>query len=355
MMRVTVLLLVVTLLGGCNDATSADKARVSGSAAAETMTSPAVPVVVATPAPLPATLQLGVTGRIEAVDELQLSFKTGGVVANVNVDIGDNVKKGQVLARLDSTEVDAEVKRAEEAYQKALRDRERADRLHAQGLVSQEIHDNTRMSVDVAEAGLQAARFNQAHATIVAPANGRVLARLVRGREMVAAGAPVLTVSGEGSGWLLRTTVADKDAVKLNTGESAWVSVDAWPDKRFAATVNRIAGMADPLTGAFEVELALDALPRNVLRSGMIGRADINVKNDLAGVLVPVSALIDIDKGAAKFYVVEDGKARLRAAKVLRLLGENVVMSDGVAMGDSIIVAGAPYVNDQQTVMLVTE
>jgi RND family efflux transporter MFP subunit len=154
---------------------------------------------------------------------------------------------------------------------------------------------------------------------------------------------------------LLRTTVADKDAVKLNTGESAWVSVDAWPDKRFAATVNRIAGMADPLTGAFDVELALDALPRNVLRSGMIGRADINVKNDLAGVLVPVSALIDIDKGAAKFYVVEDGKARLRAAKVLRLLGENVVMSDGVAMGDSIIVAGAPYVNDQQTVMLVTE
>lgn len=349
MFRVTAVLLMLGLLGGCGKATSASNAG------APQVKSPAVPVVVAAPKPLPTTLQLGVTGRIEAVDELQLSFKTGGVVAIVNVDIGDTVKKGQVLARLDSTEVDAEVKRAEEAYQKALRDRDRADRLHAQGLVSQEIHDNTRMSVDVADAGLQAARFNQAHATIIAPANGRVLARLVRGREMVAAGAPVLTVSGEGSGWLLRTTVADKDAVKLGTGETAWVSVDAWPDKRFAASVNRIAGMADPLTGAFEVELALDALPKNVLRSGMIGRADINVKNDLGGVLVPVSALIDIVNGVGKFYVVEAGKARLRSAQVLRLLGDNVVMDDGVQMQDAVIVTGAPYVNDEQTVTLVTE
>lgn len=349
MYRVGVALVLIGLLAACSESVSKPEGESASVAPA------GVPVVVASPRALPATLTLGVTGRLEAADELQLSFKTGGVVAKVNVDIGDTVSKGQVLARLDSTEVDAEVKRAEEAWQKAVRDRERTDRLHAQGLVSQEVFDNARMAVDVAEAGLQAARFNQAHATIVAPANGRVLARLVRGREMVAAGAPVLTVSGEGSGWLLRTTVADKDAVKLRTGETAWVSVDAWPDKRFDAIVNRIAGMADPATGTFEVEVALLSVPKNVLRSGMIGRADIAVHNDLQGLLVPVSALVDIDNGVARFYVVEGDKARLRSGRVSRLLGDDVVMQEGVSENDAVVVAGAPYVNDQQSVMRVTD
>lgn len=349
MYKIAPALVLIGLLSGCSESSSLADTKPT------TAPAPGVPVVVAQPRALPSTLTLGVTGRLEAADELQLSFKTGGVVASVNVDIGDNVTKGQVLARLDSTEVDAQVKQAEEAWQKALRDRDRTDRLHAQGLISQEIFDNARMTVDVADAGLQAARFNKEHATIIAPANGRVLARLVRGREMVAAGAPVLTVSGDGGGWLLRTIVADKDAVKLRTGETAWVSVDAWPDKRFDAIVNRIAGMADPATGTFEVELALLSVPKNMLRSGMIGRADIAVTTDLQGLLVPVSALVDIDSGIAKFYVVEGEKAHLRSGKVVRLLGDDVVISEGVSAQDAVVVAGAPYVNDQQTVMLVTE
>lgn len=315
---------------------------------------PGVPVVTAHPQPLAATTSVHATGRLEALDELQLSFKTGGVVESVSVDIGDMVHKGQVLARLDSTEVDAEVKRAEEAFQKAQRDRDRADRLHAQGLVSQEIHDNARMAVDVAEASLQAARFNQAHAAIIAPANGRVLARLVKGREMVAPGVPVLAVSSEGGGWLLKTTLADKHAVKLKMGDAARVTIDAWPDRHFNATVSRVAGMADPQTAAFAVELAIDPQPQSMLRSGMIGRAEITLHNDQQGWTLPVSSLVDVSNDVGKLYVVEADVARERSVKIVALQGERIALTDGVTAEDAVIVAGAAYVNDGQSVSLVT-
>lgn len=351
MFRIAVIILLPALfsLAGCGESSSPSIAE------STTALVPGVPVVTAHPQALAPTTMVRATGRLEAVDELQLSFKTGGVVALVNVDIGDPVRAGQVLARLDSTEVDADVKRAEEAYQKAVRDRERADRLHAQGLVSQEIHDNARMSVDVAEANLQAARFNQAHATIMAPANGRVLARLVKGREMIAPGAPVLVVSSEGGGWLLRTTVADKDAVKLASNDAANVKIDAWPDTLFSARVSRIAGMADAQTGAFEVELALEPQAHSPMRSGMIGRAEIAVRNVQKGWAVPIAALVDVIDGKGKLYVVESGVARMRSVDVGALQGEQVALSAGVNPDDSVIVAGAAYVNEGQPVALMEQ
>lgn len=351
MKRIVMLTLLISSIASC-------KEKAPESAPANSPTNQldvAAPVVVSHPAPVPPTRSIRTTGRLEAVDQLQLSFKTGGVVAAVNVDIGDAVRTGQVLARLDSTEVDAEVKRAEENYQKAVRDLERADRLHAQGLVSQEIHENARTVVDVAEAGVQTARFNQTHATIVAPANGRVLARMVKGREMVAAGAPVLTVTGEGSGWLLRTTVSDKDAVKMAVGNTAQVSIDAWPDHPHSASISRIAGMADVQTGTFDVELALDALPKTGLRSGMIGRADISVPNRQSGVVVPVAALVNINNGVGQVFVVDAGRARLKSVDVGDLIGNKVLLRTGLELNDNVIVAGSAYVNDGQAVALVTQ
>lgn len=342
------LLLALFTNAGCKDAIETFPAN------AAPLTTESVPVVVGHPHPLPTLTQVRAIGRLEAMDELQLSFKTGGLVAAVLVDIGDAVHVGQVLARLDSTEVDAEVKRAEEAFQKAQRDLERANSLHAQGLVSQEIYDNARMTRDVSEANQQAARFNQAHATIIAPANGRVLARRVKGREMVAPGVPVLTVSGEGSGWLLRVSVADKDSVLLAPNGKATVSIDAWPDHRFDARISRIAGMADPLTGTFDVEVALNA-QKTPFRSGMIGRADMQVSKPAPGWAVPMSALIDANAGKGQLYIVDAGKASLRAVQLGPLLGENVTITGGIGVDDAIIVSGAAYVNDGQAVRLVTQ
>ncbi len=307
-----------------------------------------VPVITARPQPLPPQDTLVAIGRLEAADEIDLSFKTGGVIAAILVDIGDPVKKGQVLARLDTTEIDADVRRAEESLAKTERDLARVTSLHAQGLVSQEALDNAGTARDLASAAVQAARFNLEQATILAPSPGRVLSRRVQGREVIGPGVPVLTVSGEGKGWLLRASVSDRAAMRVIPGQAAFVRLDALTGEPLAGRVRRVAGQAHPATGMFDIEIGLESTPAS-LRSGMIGRGGIVVpRAPLLG--IPLTALIEAKSPAAKVVVVREGRAVLVPVRIGEIVAQAVEVLEGLTADDDVVIAGAAYVNAGQRV-----
>lgn len=320
------------------------RAEVEGMSAADIE----VPVVTAKPQALPLQDTLVAIGRLEAADEIDLSFKTGGVIAAILVDMGDPVKKGQVLARLDTTEIDADVRRTEESLTKTERDLARVTSLHGQGLVSQEALDNAGTARDLAAAAVQAARFNLEQATILAPAPGRVLSRRVQGREVIGPGVPVLTVSGEGKGWLLRASVSDRAAMRVAPGQTAFVRLDALAGDPIAGRVRRVAGQAHPATGMFDVEIGLDSTP-GTLRSGMIGRGGIVVpRKPTLG--IPLTALIEARGAAAKVVVVREGRAVLQSVRIGEIVGQAVEVPEGLAPEDDVVISGAAYVNAGQRV-----
>ncbi|MFN9729966.1 MAG: efflux RND transporter periplasmic adaptor subunit [Pseudomonadota bacterium] len=312
------------------------------------------PVVVATPSPAGAAAAVRATGRLEGSDELRLSFKVSGVVAEVAVDAGDNVRAGEVLARLDRTETGAAVERAAQALTKAERDLARAEEMFARGLIAREARDNAATAREVAAADLRAARFNQQFATVVAPAGGRIKARLAEPGEVVAAGQPVLTLAGESRGWLLRAALADRDALRLAAGDAAEVRVDALPGRRVPSRVARIAGAADPATGAIDVEFAVDDAD-SLLRSGLVARVEATPADARSMLSVPVSALLRADGGEGKVLVVADGRARSRAVVLGAIADGRVAVISGLAKDDAVVVGGAAYVDDGEAVRLVSE
>ena len=106
---------------------------------------------------------------------MRLSFKLGGVVRRIAVQEGDEVKQGQRLAEIELAEVGAQVEQARQLADKAQRDLERGERLHADQVISLEQLQDLRTQASVARAGLKSAQFNLGFSTIVAPRDGVVL------------------------------------------------------------------------------------------------------------------------------------------------------------------------------------
>jgi multidrug efflux pump subunit AcrA (membrane-fusion protein) len=145
------------------------------SACTSSRAAPATPAEAAVPVrsaavergPLPAPIRAA--GTVHPKDERALSFKVGGVVSRVLVEVGDRVRAGQVLAALDSTEVAAGAAQAREGLEKAERDRVRARDLAAQDVAPRAAAEDAETAARVARAGVLAAEFNLRRTVLLAP------------------------------------------------------------------------------------------------------------------------------------------------------------------------------------------
>lgn len=241
----------------------------------------ATPVQMAAVVPAGQGPTVSASGTLGARDEVTLSFKIGGIVGRVLVDDGARVRRGQLLAALDQREIDAVVAKATAGAEKARRDAQRVERLYRDSVTTLAQYQDARTARDAAEADLRAARVNKEYATIVAPTDGAVLLRIANAGQMVGAGAPVIQFASSGRGSVLRAGVPDRDAVRLRVGDPAEVSFEAVPGKVFKGSVAQIGAAADPRTGLYVVEIALDGV--GALPSGLVGRAVIAPRGTGAG------------------------------------------------------------------------
>jgi RND family efflux transporter MFP subunit len=210
---------------------------------------------------------------------------------------------------------------------------------------------------NVARANLQAAQFNARFARIEAPADGVVLQRLARANELVQGGQPVLVLGATEAGWIVRVGLADRDAVRVNPGDVASIAFDAFPDRRFEGRVSRIGSSADPYTGTFEVEI--DVAPDGArFARGLVAKVEVALQGAAGGAvqtLVPVTALVEADGPVATVYVLDatQGVARRRDVTVGPIVGERVVVVEGLQPGEQVVTDGATWLTDGRAVRVV--
>ena len=303
---------------------------------------------------------LGETLRIVGVlaprDEVRLSFKVGGVVESVGVEEGSIVRKGQLLASLHATEVESQVRQAKEAADKAERDLARGRALYDDGVATREQLDDLTTLTATTRAGLAAATFNARYARIEAPADGVVLRKLVQAHELVQAGQPVLSVSSLDRGWIVRGAFADRDVVRVGTGDEGTVTLDAFPGRRFRATVQTVGSAADPQTGTFTVEFRVEPAGA-AFAQGMVAKIEIErpARDARTVPLLPLSALVEAD-GDNGFVYVLDGSGDVVHRRNVRLAGTDrsrVAVADGVRVGEQVVIEGAAFVSDGEKVRVV--
>ncbi|MFY1826310.1 efflux RND transporter periplasmic adaptor subunit [Myxococcus fulvus] len=312
------------------------------------------------------------SGALAAKQESRLSFKPGGIVRQVSVEEGRTVTRGQVLAALDPSEVGPQVAQAREARDKAARDLERARSLYeAQVATRVQLQDATT-AFEVAEAGLRVATFQERQTSLVAPAAGRILRRMVEPGEVVAPGQALFLFASEEDGWVVRVELADRDVVRVREGDSAEVFLDAYPGRTFQARVREIASAATPGLGTAEVELELllsspaagakasegarvDAAPR--LLSGLSAKARVFPSERRVLRFVPVEALLEGDGDTASVFVLaQDGqRATRRRVRVAFLSSEDgrAALSEGVEAGARVVTDGVSFLREGQPVAVV--
>lgn len=347
MLGSTVLLLAATSLWGCRGDAHAGQTTKSAAGAA-----PAVAVRVQEPEAGPVARPIRGTGIVRLKSEADLSFKVGGVVAAVLVDEGATVKKGQVLARLDPTEVEASLRQAREAVTKAERDLDRAQRLHAAGAVPIVERQNAETGVELARAGAQAATFNAQRAAVIAPDDGRIDRRMVEPGEIVAPGRPVFHLSGRSKGAIVRLGASDRDVLRVREGDVATVRIDARPEEAIAAKVTQIATVATPGVGTFDVEVKLDTKAEGLL-SGLTAKVEIPHEESVAA-LVPLSALVDGKGADASVFLVENDRARKVPVKIAFLLDGRAALARAPFPAQAMVVgAGSADLDDGAAVRIV--
>lgn len=272
------------------------------------------------------TLDVVATGNLEPTNQVTVGSELSGTVLEVLVDANDHVRKGQVLARLDTSTLDNELKAlraalesssarvlqagatAREAAAELARQRQLAETSGGR-LPSAAVLESVEATAARADADLASARAGEAQARaqveikesnldkaeIRSPSDGVVLARSVEVGQTVAASfsAPELFVIAEDLRRMkLEVAVAEADIARLADGQAATFTVDAWPERRYEARVTRVAlghSIVDNVV-TYGVELAVDNGDLS-LRPGMTATASVRVAERSQVLLVPPAAL----------------------------------------------------------------
>lgn len=305
----------------------------------------------------PAEAPIVATGLLATRDEVQLGFKTGGVVRSIAVRGGDAVHAGQVLAEIELAEVDAGLAQARASSDKAARDLARGKKLFDDDVITREQLDDLGTAATVARAQLDAAQYNRGHAQIVAPGDGMVLRRLVEPGETVAPGQPVLSLSQSKSGHVLKLGLADRDIVRIQLGDHATVRFDAYPQRHFDATVIEVGHGADPRSGTFPVELEIaddkDARGGS-LPSGLVGTATIVVRGSGATrSYLPLTALVEGDQRAMTIFTLRGNVAHQQQVGVAFIADDRAALAEALPAGTRVVTDGAAYLADGDAVRIV--
>ena len=303
----------------------------------------------------PAQPAVNTSGFITTREELKLSFKVAGIVRNVAVKEGQAVRAGQQLAVLELTEVDSQVEQARQLAEKAARDQVRGAKLRADGLISEQDLETLRTQAAVSQATLRSAEFNRKFSTILAPRDGVVLRKLVEDRELVQPGQSVLVIGPREGGYILRAGLSDRDIVRLRLGDPATVTADAFPGQTLQGRISVLPGAADPASGLFQIEVALDPAPVQLV-SGLSARLQIEPVLAARSTLpyAPIAAVIEADGDRAAVFVLGDGIARRRAVHIAFIAPAAIAIAEGLRVGETVVTDGALYLEDGEQIQVVT-
>ena len=291
---------------------------------------------------------LDVSGTVRLKRETQLGFSTPGRIAAITGLEGQRVARGQLLARLDPTGLDAATAAASADAVRAEADRKRMQTLLAKGWVTRARMESATSAAAAAAARVTQTGFDARLGRITAPAAGIILRRMAEPGQIVAAGTPILTIGELDSGYVLRVPVSDGELAGIHLGQRAAVSLPALSPNPITATVGEIAARGDDRTGTFQVELRLPPLPG--LRSGLIGSARLTAGTAVPGapLQVPASAVFAAraDEGFVYVYRPGSGTVVARLVKLGTIDDHGVTVTAGLQPGEQVARSGVDRLRD---------
>lgn len=302
----------------------------------------AVPVEVAAVAKRPIAASFTGTANLEAPGEAQVVAKTSGVLLQLLAEEGDQVKAGQVLARIDPERPRLEMERARATVRKLENNYRRSQELLESKLVSAEASDQIRYDLEAARAAYQLAQLELSYTNIVAPIDGVIAARAVKPGNLIQLNSSLFRIV-DTSRLEAVLNVPERDLATMKEGLTVRMTADAMPGETFEGVIDRVSPVVDAGSGTFRVVTAFPG--GEGLRPGMFGRIEVVYDQRNDALTVPRSALLQ-DAGETAVFAVRDSKAVRVPIEIGHLSGELAEVRKGLDEGDQVVTAGKVALRD---------
>ena len=289
------------------------------------------------------------TAPLEARGEAQVVAKTSGIALAVLADVGQQVRAGQVLVRIDRDRATLQVAQSEAQVRKLEANYRRATQLAGQRMVSANDVDQLRYDLENARAAYRLARLELSYGAVTAPISGVVAARNIKPGNLVQINTPIFTIV-DNSRLEATLNAPEREIEVLKAGQAVQLAVDALPGKSFEGRIDRVSPVVDSGSGTFRVVCAFDG--GGELQPGMFGRIRINYDQRADALAIPRNALLD-DGSAPAVFTVRGGKAVRTELKLGYVDGEWVEVRDGLRAGDPVVVAGKAALREGSAVQVI--
>ena len=280
------------------------------------------------------------SATIEGEIKNNIAPSTPARISRINVEVGDNVRRGQVLVQMDETTL------SQQEMQLGNLETEfnRIDQLYKVGGVSKSEWDNVNLQLEVARKSLKTLRENT---RLESPIDGVVTARNYDNGDLYG-GQPILVVQ-KIAPVKLTINVSEQYYSKVKKGDEVSIELDAYPGESFTGKVSLIYPTVDAMTHTFPVEVNVANADRK-LRPGMFARATLNL-GTLNHVVVPDLAIEKRAGSGDRFvYVYENGRVSYNKVELGQRLGDRYELISGVPNGARIVVAGQSKLADGREV-----
>ncbi|TXI02067.1 MAG: efflux RND transporter periplasmic adaptor subunit [Rhizobium sp.] len=307
--------------------------------------------------------KLDYSGAVRARTDMNLGFRVSGKIVERKVDIGQRVKPGDVLARMDATDYVLAVRRsqadldaAEKQVQTAELARNRAQTLFDKNVSPKSQLEQAELSYeqavstrDSAVSALAEAKNQVAYADLTSDMNGIVTTINADVGQVVSSGTPVITVAVDGEKEV-QVAVPEMDIAQFKVGKD--VKARFWSDSALVldGKVREVSGSADQ-SRTFAVRVSLPNDPRVLL--GMTATIEALADNTQPYVSIPLSALAQKDGQQIVWLVDRNaGTVHSRAIKVADFADDGVRVADGLKTGDVVVAAGTQFMTENMKVKL---
>lgn len=301
---------------------------------------------------------------VDAIQKADISFRVSGKVEKILVREGDQVKKGDVLAKLDPTDFEIKLRDRQASYDTAKANYDRAKKLVAKGAISKVDHDNIRATFHTAKANLKEAQQDLEYTKLKANFDGYIAKRYIENYEEVLGSQKIFSLEDVSALKLIIDVPEnlmisiDKSNKDSDVKRSLHADFDSIKDQHFPLHFVEATTKADPTTRTFKVTLRMDAPKEYNILPGMTATVSAELFQQEAAitgsVALPVSAVVADNKKHATVWVVDETTMTVHPEPVdAGLLTGDSILVDGLTNGERIVIAGAAFLRDGMKVTLL--
>lgn len=278
------------------------------------------------------------TATLEPEAEAQVVTKASGVVLRILVEEGDVVRKGQVLAELDSDRQRLALQQTRATLAKMQNEFQRQQQLFERKLIGSDAFERAKFDLETQRALSQINELELSYTQIRAPISGVVSKRFVKEGNLVALSQPVFKID-DFDPLQAVISVPEREMVRIAAGQPVQMLVDAVPGAVFTGTLVRVAPTVDSASGTFRATAEFrDASGK--LRSGMFGRVNLVYQSRPDVLTVPRTALVGEEASSASVFVVDGERAKRQAVRLGYVGGGVAEVLEGVSDGAQVVTLG---------------